>query len=140
MKKLMSVLVLVVLLTVPSAAMAGQTGNVWNVPGDFATIQVAIDSPLVLAGDTIMVGPGNHEGAYVTKAVEIKGEGDAVIDSGPMHPAGLSYGFRLQAGSEGTVISHLQFEVDLAIMNGAAVNDVVVTHCTFLNTIQAVSN
>jgi len=44
------------------------------------------------------------------------------------------------AGSSGTEISHLQFEVDLAIMNGAAADDVVVTYNTFTNAIQAVSN
>lgn len=140
MKKLLFVMVLLALLAVPSTAMAGEPGNVWYVPGDFATIQEAIDSTLVANGDTILVGPGSHAGALVTKAVEIKGEEGAVIDSGPMHPAGLSQGFRLFAGSDGTVISHLRFEVDLAIMNGAAVNDVTVTHCTFVNTIQGVSN
>jgi len=140
MKKLMFVLVLLALLVVPSTVMAGKPGDVWYVPGDFATIQEAIDSSLVANGDTILVGPGSHAGAFVTKAVQIKGEGGAVIDSGPMHPAGLSQGFRLFAGSDGTVISHLRFEVDLAIMNGAAVNDVTVTHCTFVNTIQGVSN
>jgi hypothetical protein len=94
----------------------------------------------VVDGDTIWVGPGNFAGAEVTKSVTIKGEGQAVIDSGPMHPAGLSQGFRLLAGSDGTTFSHLTFEVDLAIMNGAAVNDVTVTHCRFNNAIQAVSN
>ena len=49
-------------------------------------------------------------------------------------------GFRLMAGSDGTVISHLQFEVDLAIMNGDAVNNVVVTQNTFNNALQAISN
>ena len=95
---------------------------------------------MVSDGDTIRVSSGNHAGALVTKSVEIKGEDGAVIDSGPMHPAGLSQGFRLLAGSDGAVISHLTFTVDLAIMNGDAVNDVGVYHCTFTNTIQAVSN
>ncbi|MDH4135826.1 MAG: hypothetical protein OEW09_03785 [Anaerolineae bacterium] len=140
MKKLLFVLVLLALLAVPSTAMAGKPGNVWHVPDDFATIQEAIDSTMVFGGDTILVGPGNHAGALVTKAVEIKGEDGAVIGSGPMHPAGLSQGFLLLAESDGTVISHLRFTVDLAIMNGAAVNDVTVTHCTFVNTIQGVSN
>ena len=140
MKKLMLVLVLLALLAMPSTAMAGEPGNVWSVPGDFATIQDAIDSPVVANGDTILIGPGSHAGALVTKAVQIKGEDGTVIDSGPMHPAGLSQGFRLLAGSDGTMISHLRFEVDLAIMNGAAVNDVTVTHCTFVNTIQGISN
>jgi hypothetical protein len=46
----------------------------------------------------------------------------------------------LLAGSDGATITHLGFTVDLAIMNGAAVDDVTVDHCTFTNTIQAVSN
>jgi hypothetical protein len=140
MKKLMLVLVLLALLAVPSTAMAGEPGNVWHVPGDFATIQEAIDSPDVAVGDTILVGPGNHAGANVTKAVEIKGTGGAVIDSGPAHPSGLVQGFRLLAGSDGAIFSHLTFEVDLVIMNGAAVDDITVTHCRFNNAIQAVSN
>ena len=121
-------------------ATAKGKGDAWYVPGEYATIQEAIDSAAVMAGDTIFVGPGNHAGALVTKAVKVKGQDGAVIDSGPMHPAGLSQGFRLMAGSSGTEISHLQFEVDLAIMNGAAADDVVVTHNTFINAVQAVSN
>ncbi|MHC4088485.1 MAG: right-handed parallel beta-helix repeat-containing protein [Planctomycetota bacterium] len=114
---------------------------IWHVPGDFATIQEAIDSPLVDAGDTIMVGPGEHKGALVTKSVEIKGEEGAVINDGPPHPAGLSQGFRFLAGSDGAIISHLKFDnVDLAIMNGDAVDNVTVENCTFTNAIQAVSN
>jgi len=110
----------------------------WNVPGDFATIMEALAG--VSPGDVILVGPGTHAGAEVTKAVEIKGEDGARITSGPMHPAGLSQGFRMMAGSDGATISHLTFEVDLGVMNGDAVNDITVTHCTFTNTIQAVSN
>lgn len=141
MKKLMFVLVLLTLLVVPSTALAGKPGNVWHVPGDFATIQDAINDPNVMDGDTIWVGPGNFAGAEVTKSVTIKGEDHAVIDSGPMHPAGLSQGFRLLADSDGATFSHLTFdEVDLAIMNSAAVDDVTVTHCRFNNAIQAVSN
>jgi len=112
----------------------------WKVPGDFATIQDTIDSTDVLDGDTILVGKGNHAGALVTKAVEITGQGRAVINDGPHHPSGLIIGFRFLAGSDGATISHLAFEVDLAIMNGDAVNDVTVDHCTFTNTLQAVSN
>lgn len=113
----------------------------WYVPGDFSTIQGAIDDLGVSDGDTIFVGPGNHFGALVTKEVEIKGEGGAVINDGPLHPAGLTMGFRLLAGSDGTTISHLGFDgVDLAIMNGEAVSDVTVDHCTFTNTVQAISN
>jgi hypothetical protein len=140
MKKLVFVLVILALLAVPSMVMAANPGNVWYVPGDFATIQDAIDDPDVMDGDTILVGPGTFAGAQVDKSITIKGEESAVIDSGPMHPAGLSMGFRLLEGSDGATFSHLTFEVDLAIMNGDAVDDVTVTHCRFNNTIQAVSN
>jgi hypothetical protein len=113
----------------------------WTVPGNFATIQLAIDDPLVNNGDRIfVVGPGSFAGASVTKAVEIKGIGGAVINSGPAHGSGLIQGFRMLAGSDGAIISHLTFKVDLAIMNGGGVDSVSVSHCTFLNTIQAVSN
>lgn len=124
-----------VILVVPPAHAAR-----WRVPDDYATIQGAIDSADVAGGDRIIVAPGSHAGALVTKSVEIKGEDGAVIDTGPMHPAGLSMGFRLLVGSDGATIRHLTFTVDLAVMNGDAVDDVTVEHCTFLDTIQAVSN
>lgn len=113
---------------------------IWRVPTDFSTIQAAIASPAVMAGNTIVVEPGCHAGALVHKAVEIRGEGKAVISSGPAHSSGLIQGFRLLAGSDGVSINHLVFEVDFAIMNGAAINDVTVDHCTFNNAIQAISN
>jgi hypothetical protein len=127
-------------VALPLILTAGASAALWHVPEDFPNIQAAIDSVSVLNGDTILVGPGLFPGAEVTKAVEIKGIGGATINTGPMHPAGLSQGFRLQAGSDGCTISHLTFTTDLSIMNGAAVNDVTVTQCTFLNSIQAVSN
>jgi hypothetical protein len=112
------------------------------VPGDFTSIQDAINDASVLAGDTIHVGPGDHAGAIVTKEVTIKGQGGARITSGPAHGSGLLQGFRLMEGSDGSTITHLTFTTDvpLAIMNGEAVDDVTVTQCTFLNTIQAISN
>jgi hypothetical protein len=134
--KLMILGILGVSLTLVSVVSAAD----WYVPADFATIQVAIDSSSVGNGDRIFVGPGNHAGALVTKGVEIKGEGGATINSGPPHSSGFIMGFRLMGGSEGATISHLRFEVDLAIMNGAAINNVTVTHCTFANTVQAISN
>jgi len=141
MRKHLSIIAVAAVVLSPAISF----GLTWNVPGDFATIQEAIDSDQVLAGDVILVGPGSHYGAYVTKAVEIKGEGGAIINSGPMHPANLSMGFRLLkdelgADSDGATISHLIFEVDLAIMNGGAVDNVTVTQCIFNNAIQAVSN
>lgn len=138
MKRLI-ILIAVLSMLVFAMPVTAKSGNSWHVPGDFATIQNAVDSPAVLAGDTIVVGPGNHAGALLTKSLEIKGSGKAVINSGPLHPAGLVQGFRLFTGSDGAVISNLQFEVDLAIINADPVHDVTVSHNTFINAIQAVS-
>ncbi|MFQ5965335.1 MAG: hypothetical protein ACE5KZ_13755 [Candidatus Scalinduaceae bacterium] len=114
----------------------------WYVPGDFATIQNAIDDASVNDGDTIMVGPGLFAGALVDKSVEIKGVGGATINDGPPHSSGLIQGFRLLAGSDGCTISHLRFiePVVLTIMNAAAVDDVTVTQNTLINQIQGISD
>jgi hypothetical protein len=114
--------------------------TVWHVPGDFPTIQAAIDNDDVKPGDRIMVGPGFHYGALVDKAVEIRGTDGATINDGPAHPAGFSQGFRLIASSDGCTISHLTFTTDLSIYTGETVNDVTVSQCTFVDSIQAISN
>ena len=134
MKSLLSMCAILLAFCVVSQAAT------WNVPGDYATIADAINSTSVADGDTIFVAAGNHAGAFVTKSVEIKGDDGAVISSGPVHGSGLIQGFRLMAGSGGATISHLIFMVDLAIMNGAAVGNVTVENCTFLNSVQAISN
>lgn len=115
-------------------------GATWNVPGDFATIQAAINNTNVVNGDIILVGPGNFAGAFVTKGVIIKGEDNTIINDGPLHGSGMKMGFRFLAGSDNAELSHLTFTTDLAVMNGAAVNNVKVSHCTFLNSVQAISN
>lgn len=48
-----------------------------NVPGDFATIQEAIDDPGTVNGDTINIGSGTHIEApiYITKELIIEGQG-----------------------------------------------------------------
>lgn len=138
-RKLAILVILFSFLLVASGAYAAN----WKVPGDFATIQEAIYSPEVRAGDTILVGPGEFSGALVDKSVKIKGTRGAVINDGPPHPHPniKNQGFRLLNGSEGTTISRLIFSTtDLSIMNSEAVNDVTITQCTFINSIQAISN
>jgi hypothetical protein len=116
----------------------------WQVPGDFATIQEAIDSSLVIDGDKIMVSPGQHAGAIVTKAVEIRGEGGAVINSGPLPWSSRTFmaGFLFPgngAGS-GARITQLHFEtVEFPVFSRGADN-VSVDHCEMANPIQGVSN
>jgi len=133
----------------PTEQSKAAKGAIWQVPGDFATIQEAIDNSGVSDGDTIMVGPGEHAGALVTKAVEIKGKGGAVINSGPLPWPGAALprgtfmaGFLFPGGDigSGTTISNLQFEtVEFPVFSRGADN-VTVDHCTFLNSIQAVTN
>lgn len=114
----------------------------WRVPADFPTIQAAINSASVSAGDRIVVGPGTFAGAVVNKPVHIQGIGEAVIATGPLHPAGLVQGFRLTAGADGTTISHLRFSVDLPIFTatGQRINSVTVTQNVMFDAIQGVTN
>jgi hypothetical protein len=114
----------------------------WSVPRDFATIQAAIDSPSVGAGDRILVGPGSFAGAAVTKQVHIQGVGRASITSGPVHPSGMIQGFRLFEQSDGTTISHLRFTVDLPVINASfnRVDNVTITQNTLVNPVQGISN
>jgi len=134
-KLLITCAVAALVLALGSTARAGT----WNVPGDFDTIQEAID--LAVTGDVILVGPGNYDGATVTKAVEIKGEDGAIINGGPeLGTSGLYQGFRMQSGGDGATISHLSFEtVDFSIYSGGT-DDVTVEHCTFTSPIQAITN
>ena len=142
MKRLiiLAIALLAVAILVPTGtalAAKGGAATIW-VPAEYATIQKAVDN--ANDGDTIMVSPGSHAGALVDKSVEIKGTGGATIDDGPAHGSGLVQGFRMLTGSDGATISHLRFTVDLVIMNGAAVDYVTVTHNTFVDSVQGVSN
>ena len=123
----------------------------WQVPGDFATIQEAVDDVGVLAGDRIMVGPGQHAGATVTKAVEIKGESGAIINSGPLlttyQPCGtivlyigFQFGFAGDPPGNGATISQLQFQDVAFPVFSRGADDVTVTQCIMEDPIQGVSN
>jgi hypothetical protein len=128
---------------------AAAWGASWSVPGDFPDIQTAINSPLVIDGDKIVVEPGEYTGATVTKPVEIKGEDGAIIKDGPVlvagHPAGdpdLNIGFFFEGGGAGSgaTISHFKFEnVEFPVFSRGA-DDVTVTQCTMVDPIQGVSN
>ncbi|MHC4172583.1 MAG: right-handed parallel beta-helix repeat-containing protein [Planctomycetota bacterium] len=123
----------------------------WHVPGNFATIQEAIDDGAVLPGDKIIVGPGNHAGAVVTKAVEIKGQAGAVINSGPLlttyEPCGtivlnigFQFGFVGDPPGSGATISQLKFENVAFPVFSRGADDVTVTQCVMEDPIQGVTN
>ncbi len=136
---------LVVVVSIPAVGLTAD----WQVPGDFATIQAAINNPDVAEGDTIKVRAGQHRGAIVTKKVFIEGERGAVINSGPKpwpdKPFNAGFLFRgpkAENGS-GTEIRHLKFEdLDFPIFAsqwGAVVSDVKIHHCLIVNAIQGIT-
>lgn len=135
MVAVMSIVVAGVASSAPSAISAAP-GNCY-VPRTHADIEAAIDD---LACSRIVVGRGEWDGDLIDRQVAIVGQGGAVIKGGPAHGSGLSQGFRLMAGSDGSSITGLTFTTDLSIMNGAGVDSVTVTHNTFLNSVQAISN
>jgi len=137
MKKLLQVFGVVSVIVVTTAMASAAT---WEVPGDFPTIQAAVNDGVVINGDKIQVSAGNYAGALVSKSLEIKGSGGSIINSGPLHGSGKIMGFRMMAGSAGATISHLTFEVDFPVMNGARVDNVTITQNTMKNCIQGVSN
>jgi hypothetical protein len=136
-------LAVAVAMAVVSAAAAPAAD--WRVPGHFRTIQAAIDSDRVKPGDVVVVRAGRHPGAIVTKAVEIRGDGHAVIDDGPRPwPAVPEWEVGLLfpgkgAGSGASVVG-LRFEhVDMPVYSRGA-NDVTVARCQLVRPLQGITN
>jgi len=73
--KLISIMLISTSLITLVDPIAAESGTTWYVPGDFSTIQDAIDSDSVNPGDTIYVKSGTYYGGFwVTKALTIAGE------------------------------------------------------------------
>lgn len=149
--KILSVLfalVLVLSFSLVTAVPVAAKVTVWNVPGDYNTIQAAIyDTANVQNGDTIMVAAGNHAGAIIDRPVIIKGKVGAVIVRGVPYKAGssLTTAFRLDEGADGAEISHLIIQNDVGIGYFFAVfsryiDDVYIHHLTITNSVQAITN
>ena len=104
---------------------------------DYATIEDAVNAS---SGESIMVCDGEYDGVELTKQVTLRANGDARITGGPAHSSGYIQGFRMLAGSDGSMIRGFTFEVDFPVMNGAEVDNVNFSHNTLLNPLQGVSN
>ena len=134
------------LLTVTIAGvllLAGSAGAAeWRVPGDFPTIQAAIDSGSVTNGDTIVVGAGSHAGATVRKAVAIRGMGRTRIVDGPVVNAFGKAGFFFPGGGEGSgaTITGFSFaQIPFPVFSRGA-NDVTVAQNTLSLFLQGITN
>lgn len=116
-----------------------------TVPGDFATLQEAIDRS---AAEVIEVGPGRFQGAIVDRPVRIVGRGAAIV-GGPV-VRGLSVGFHLRGGASGVVIEGFDFAcgasdsldggVYASARHAGAPDGVTVRHNTFSSCVQGVTN
>ena len=118
---LVGVLVLLLAMITPSAALAKPGHSVIVVPRDYATIQEAVDA--ASPGDTIKVQAGEYAGATIGTKVTLTGSSaGTVIKNLPGSPLyrGLAYmpvGFWLSGEeADGTSISHFTFD-------GAGVGD-----------------
>jgi hypothetical protein len=144
-RRLVGTLAVGVVLALPAVSLA----EVWSVPDDFRTIQQAINSPDVVDGDVIEVGPGNYRGARITKAVTLRGSGYTYITGGPRiwrkrsYQAGFLFrGPKAESGS-GAAIHNFYFkDVEFPIFAsqwGAVVHSVTVRHNTMESPIQGIT-
>jgi hypothetical protein len=133
--RIKTILALVLIAVIPHAFAA----NI-NVPGDYVTIQDAVDA--ANNGDTILVHDGIYEGAFVDKAVHIKGVGQAVINVGVYTDTLFAIGMRgFVVTADGASFSHLTIRnVGIGIegakteanptVDGVAISHVSVTNPT----------
>jgi hypothetical protein len=123
--------------------LAGSAGAAeWRVPSDFATIQDAIDSPSVKAGDAIVVDAGAYAGATVSKAVTIRAKGGARIVDGPVVSTFGKAGFFFPGGGQGSgaTITGFSFAgVPLPVFSRGA-DDVTVNRNTLSFFLQGITN
>jgi hypothetical protein len=133
-------------LAVATAALLLLTGSasaaVWRVPGDFPTIQAAMDSSLVADGDTVLVRAGVRTGATVNKAVVLQGQGRVFITDGPVVNSLGNAGFLFAgggAGSGATITGFVFDRVAFPVFSRGA-DDVSVTQNSMWRSIQAVTS
>ena len=126
-------------------AAPAQSSGVDHVPGDFATIQDAIDNG---SAPVIEVAAGTWEGARITRKVAIRGT-EASIDSG-VKAGSINVGFALDGKSSGSAISGFTFSCDSKSLDGgvfssakrfgSAADGVNISGNTFQGCLQGVSN
>ena len=125
-----------------ASLLCGSAGAaVWQVPGDFPTLQAAIDSSQVKDRDVLEVRAGRHAGATVSKAVQIRAQGRVAIVDGPVVNALGRAGFLFPGGGAGSgaTIEGFRFEGVAFPVFSRGADDVSVTHNTMLAPNQGVT-
>jgi hypothetical protein len=98
------------------------SGNILNVPSPYATIQDAVDASQ--PGDTIMIGPGNHPGAFLDNKsnISIVGSGEDVTYIDPIDVVVHTIGFMVspfaEVPSHNIKISNLTIEHEHVVIPG----------------------
>ncbi|MGD2248540.1 MAG: NosD domain-containing protein [Candidatus Methanofastidiosia archaeon] len=119
-----------------------------NVPGDYATIQAAVNN--AHDGDTIVVASGTYAGATIDKNVTISGasDGSSIITSGVHYGGGhptLETAFLLDTGSDGAAIQNFTINCDqltdffFAVFS-RGIDNITVNSLTVNDTIQGITN
>lgn len=107
---------------------------------DFTTLEEAVAQ--ASDGDTILLCGGEYKGVELTKSLTIKPKNaePVIINDGPVHSSGKIQGFRLLAGSDGSLLNKMIFQVDFPVMNGEGVDGVTVSYNKMINPIQGITN
>jgi parallel beta-helix repeat protein len=118
-----------------------------NVPGDYATIQLAVDN--AQDGDTIMVAAGTYSGAKIDKPLYIHGDpdGGTIITSGVHYGGGaaLDTAFHLDVGADGTEIRNFTINCDQSssfffAVFSRGIDNVTIDSLVVNDTIQGITN
>ena len=151
-----TLLIAIFMISIFAVAIPVSAQTTWTVPGNFATIQEAIDSDDVHDGDTILVGNGEWYGGDIDKAVRIKGLHGAVIVDGPAYPhrdgepdSQYHIGFFIEPEGSGCTIEHFTFRggpigdtgnyLHFAVFGRYDVSDVTIKSNKIFNCIQCIS-
>lgn len=144
-KTIVIALMLLILITAIAPPVASA---VINVPGDYATIQEAVNN--AQNGNIIVVASGTHAGCVVDKNVTIMGASDnsSIITSGVHYGGGhptLETAFLLDTGSNGATIQNFTINCDQSTdfyfaVFSRGIDNITVDSLVVNDTIQGITN